>query len=471
MQVTARQVCFASMLLLGSAAARAQTGSEKAAPDRPAYQKPTKDILDVLHAPPPPQPNLSPTRDRLLLVQWPRYDRISDLAEPMLRLAGVRVNPRNNALHGAGYSTGLSLRKLDDPAETSVKLPAGARIGVIRWNAAGTMVAFINTTATGVELWVLDAASGRARRVPGVSLNLLLGSGLQWMPDGKTLLVKLIPSGRRTPPPAPTVPPGPRIEDSQGGAGASSTYEARDLLRGRHDADLFEHYASAQLALVQVPSGKVTRLGKPAVLSGVSPAPGGRHLLVERLIRPYSYLRAHPRFPREVEVWGTDGQPIERVASLPLAEQVPIDGVVVGPRGHSWRPTAPATLIWAEALDGGDPKKKVSHRDRVMMKPMAGAPAELHRTEHRFAGTSWIETGGQVLLSDFDRDRRWRRTFLLAADDRATPPRLLWDMSADERYADPGTPIYEMLPTGTWAVRRHEDWIYLEGQGASPQGD
>ena len=87
---------------------------------------------------------------------------------------------------------------------------------------------------------------------------------------------------------------------------------------------------------------------------------------------------------------------------------------------------------------------------------MAGTPVELSPTEHRFAGTGWIETGGQVLISDFDRDRRWRRTFLLSADDRATPPRLLWDMSADERYADPGNPIYEMLPTGTWAVLRHE---------------
>jgi dipeptidyl aminopeptidase/acylaminoacyl peptidase len=437
----------------------------------PAYQKPPKEILDVMHAPPPPRALLSPTNDRLLLAHWTRYDRISDLAEPMLRLAGVRVNPRNNAPHGASYSIGLSLRKLADPAEKTVTLPAGARIGGIRWNAGGTQVAFTNTTTTGVELWVLDPTTARARRLPGLSLNPMLGSFLQWMPDGKTLLVKLVPRERKAAPAAPPVPPGPRVEDSAGGAGASSTYEARDLLKGPHDADLFDHYGSAQLALVDARSGKVTRLGKPAVFSSVSPAPGGRHLLVERVSRPYSYLRAFPRFPREVEVWGTDGQLIERLASLPLAEQVPIDGVVVGPRGHGWRPTAPATVIWAEALDGGDPKKKVPHRDRVMQKPMAGTPAELLKTEHRFAGMEWMESGGQVLVHEFDRDRRWRRTFLLNADDRSTSPRLVWDMSADERYAAPGSPVYKMLPTGTFAVQRHDDWIYLEGQGASPQGD
>ena len=350
-----------------------------------------------MHAPPPPRPLLSPTQDKLLLAHWTRYDRISDLAEPMLRLAGVRVNPRNNALHGAGYSIGLSLRKLTDPAEKAVALPSGARIGAVRWNAAGTLVAFTNTTATAVELWVLDAATARARRLPGLSLNPMLGDAFQWMPDGKTLLVKVLPSPRRPPPAAPVVPPGPRIEDSAGGAGASSTYEARDLLKGPHDADLFDHHGTSQLALVAATSGKVTRLAKPAVFTGVSPAPGGRHLLVERLSRPYSYLRAYGRFPREVEVWGIDGQPIERLASLPLAEQVPIDGVAVGPRGHSWRPTEPATLIWVEALDGGDPtqegppprppaaKADGGHRRSSCSRPSTASPA---RAGSRAAGSS-----------------------------------------------------------------------------------
>ena len=64
-----------------------------------------------------------------------------------------------------------------------------------------------------------------------------------------------------------------------------------------------------------------------------------------------------------------------------------IDGVATGPRNYRWRPTEPATLT-VEALDGGDPKKKVPHRDRVLMlkAPFNGAPTELYKTEHRFAG-------------------------------------------------------------------------------------
>ena len=43
-----------------------------------------------------------------------------------------------------------------------------------------------------------------------------------------------------------------------------------------------------------------------------------------------------------------------------------MQGVPTGPRGYGWIPTEPATLIWAEALDGGDPRTKVTPRDKLM---------------------------------------------------------------------------------------------------------
>ncbi len=58
---------------------------------------------------------------------------------------------------------------------------------------------------------------------------------------------------------------------------------------------------------------------------------------------------------------------LHTVASLPLADRVPIHGVPTGPRDHSWRATEPATLVWAEAQDGGDWNVKVPHRDKVML--------------------------------------------------------------------------------------------------------
>jgi len=50
-------------------------------------------------------------------------------------------------------------------------------------------------------------------------------------------------------------------------------------------------------------------------------------------------------------------------------------------------------------------------------------------------------------------------------------PRLLWDLSMDERYKDPGYPVYRQLANGSWVVRQDVDSIYLQGEGSSPDGD
>jgi dipeptidyl aminopeptidase/acylaminoacyl peptidase len=320
------------------------------------YEKPPKEILEVLHAPLPPTPFLSPLRDMIILAQPVGYPPISDLAEPMLLLAGVRINPRTNAERSfLSYWIGMTLKKLSDGTETPITLPAGVRLGRPQWNANGTMFAFTNETTNGVELWVAEVATGQARKLPGFQVNPVLGYSVQWMPDQQTLLVKLIPTLRGAPPEPPVVPPSPKIQESAGASAASSTYEVRDVLKNPHDADLFDYYTSSQLALVHVPSGEVARIGKVDIFGQVSPAPGGRYLLVERIHRPYSYLRAYFRFPKEIEVWTTTGELVETLASLALAEEVPIDGVPTGPRAFSWRPTELATLAWVEALDGGNP--------------------------------------------------------------------------------------------------------------------
>lgn len=457
-----RNLSISCLVLLLSAAAA--VGHQK-------YQHPPKEILDVLDAPAPPVPIPSPTGDALLLARPLYYPPISDLAEPLLRLGGVRINPRNNALHGSFYFAAYWLKKLPAGAEVPVALPAGVRVSQQRWNATGTMFAFSNLTETSVDLWVCDAATARAHRVPGVKLNPVLGSSLAWMPDQKTLLVKIVPAERPAPPAEETVPVGPRVEESVAATAASSTYEARELLRTPHDADLFEYYATSQLALVHVSTGQVTTLGAPGVLARVQGAPDGGHLLVERIQRPYSFLRPYYRFPTEVEVWDAAGRRVETLASQPLAEQVPIQGVRTGPREHAWSPTAPATVVWAEALDDGDTFKKVPYHDRVMMKALGGAAVALTKTEQRFGGVEWIDSGGLALVSEQDLDKHWTKTYLLDTGRRTAAPRLVWSLSSDERYADPGNPVYRTLPSGARAIRAHGGAIFMSGEGASAEGN
>ncbi len=469
-----------------AATAPAATATGSAAVPAPApiatsgYNQPPKAVLDVLHAPSPPQPYVSPTRDTILLVSWVAYPSIAQVAEPFLRLAGVRLEPRTRRKHdtpgGYGVAPCASTFALVDVAtsrETPVALPAGGCADNITWSADGKRFAFRNTASDSVELWVGDAATGATHRLGDARLNPMLGSSMQWLADQQTLLVKLVPEHQGPPPAASAVADGPSIQETDGQRGESSTYETRDTLKNKHDEDLFEYYGTSQLALVDATTGHITRIGAPAVLTEVAAAPDGDHLLVTTIEKPYSYVTTYGRFAHDVAVWDRAGHPIKTLAQLPIADRVPIDGVPTGPRDFAWRPTEPATLIWAEALDGGDWNAKVPARDKVMLQraPFTSPATEITRTEQRYGGFDWAERPELALLHDYDDNRHWQRTFVIDVDDAKAKPRLLWDMSSDEHYKDPGSPVYRALPNGQWVVRQDGNAIFLRGEGSSPDGD
>ena len=456
--------CRLAGLILLAAVAMAAMGQQ-------GYKKPPKDVVDVLNAAVTPSAWVSPARDMMLLSTTLRYPPIADLAPPMLRLAGLRINPNTNGPHRFQYAVGLTLKRINDGSEIKVSLPPGAKVSPPQWSADGKLFAFTNTTNSAIELWVGDIANGKVRKLKGIAINAAEGDPFQWMPDNHSLLVQMIPVKRSPAPTLSAVPREPNSQESSGKTGPVRTYQ--DLLKTPYDEDLFEYYASSQLALVDTSSGKISEVGQPAMFLSVDAAPDGQHILIGRIRRPFSYLYPDSSFPREVEVWDTKGKLVYKLASLPLADQVPIDGVITGPRSYRWRPTEPANLVWVEALDGGDPKKKVSHRDRVMTlkSPFTGSAAELTKLEQRFAGFTWGERDGLVLVSDYDRDRRWVRTFMMSADKSSETPKLVWSRSTQDRYGDPGSPVTRLLPNGERAILQNGDWIFLVGIGASPEGD
>ena len=436
------------------------------------WQQPPKEVLDVLHAPDFPSTWVDPTGATVALADRLRYPPIADLAAPMLRLAGVRVNPNTNSLHAETTFTSLTLRRISDGRETAIALPAEPRILRFTWSPDGTRFAFAHRAADGVLLYTGLTATGAVQAVLALHLNPMLGDPMTWMPDGKRLLVKRIPADRGPAPVRALRPEGPNVLESSG-ASATSTYEARDVLATAHDEALFEHHAMARLALVDADTAAVTDLAQPGLIASASPSPDGSLLLVETLHRPFSRRHAWWRFPRDVEIHDLTGRTVTTLARLPLADAVPIQGVPEGPRSHDWRPTAPATLTWVEALDGGDWSRKVSHRDRVvaLAAPFSSEPQELHRAVHRVRGVSWGDTDDLLVIEEYERARRWRHAWALHPDVSGFAPVKIFDVSANDGYADPGSPVTRELPSGHHAIAQSGDGFHLAGQGSSPQGD
>jgi len=454
-----RSLAFVTLLLVAGAGFAQES-----------YKKPPKEVLDILNAPVTPNASVSPARDNILLLTGLRYPPLADLAQPMLRLAGRRINPASNSPHRFQYSVAMTLKRVADGSEVKLEIPPGAKITGVEWSDDGKHFAFLNTTQNRVELWVGDAATGKIRNLKAITVNPVMGNPLSWMPDNHTLLVQLVPSTRGPAPAEPTVPPEPNTQESSGRPGPIRTYE--DLLKTPYHERLFEYYATARLALVDSATGTSRAIGDAAIFQSVDASPDGQHLLVTRLHKPFSYLFPDSSFPKDIEVWDAKGKLVYKVASLPLADQVPIDGVITGPRSVRWRPDEPATLVWVKALDNGDPKKKVPHRDTIVMlkAPFAGEPAELFKTENRFAGMNWGERDGLVFISDFERDKRWARTFMLNAGKPDVAAKMIWSRNQQDRYNDPGTPVMRTVG-GQRVMLQNGDSIYLTGNGASSEGD
>ena len=79
----------------------------------------------------------------------------------------------------------------------------------------------------------------------------------------------------------------------------------------------------------------------------------------------------------------------------------------------------PATLVWVEALDGGDPEKEAPYRDKLMTQspPFTGEPKEIMKIKERYGGLSWLQQKGLALLSERYWKKRWRTTYLVNIDD------------------------------------------------------
>ena len=431
------------------------------------YQKPPKEIMDVLDAPAIPGTSISPSRDKIALLEPLRYPPIADLAQPMLRLAGTRVNPNTNGPHLQGYSVSMKLMNVADGKAVEVALPPGTKISGVQWAPDGKHIAFGGITPTGIELWIVDTATAKATKVKNVLLNTAFG-GFSWE-NSDHIAASLVPSGRG---PAPgyqnVVPNSPNIQETTGRR--SSIPTVQDLLKSPNDEKLYEYYATSVNALIGT-DGKVRTIGGPAIYDDFSISPDGKYIFVSVIKRPFSYLFPSSRFPKSQEIWDANGKLVTKLPDTPLGDNIPSQGVPTGPRGYAWIPIEPATLSWVEALDGGDPKNKVTPRDKMMkMDSPFTSPVEMLKIENRYQGRQFGEKDGVMFYYDYNRDTQRRRMFVTDYRNPANS-RVVYDLNINDRYGDIGTPITRTRADGVTLVRQNGDDIFLTGVGSSKEGD
>jgi dipeptidyl aminopeptidase/acylaminoacyl peptidase len=437
---------------------------------RAAYKTPPGPIVKVIDAPIPPQACLSPDGRFMALVDQKLYPSVSMLSRPYAPLAGLKIDQSRSSLWRQTLITGIGILEIGTGNSRSVELPPAANIDVPQWNSDSSMLAFTGDDDKGLSLFTAKAGEGKVHCYKGIRLNNILGPPFSWQGDNLHLLVRLVENGKSMPSRSIEAY-GPSVEETSGKMAKLMTFQ--NLLKNPYDEALFEYYGRTQLALLDASTGMIARIGSPGLYLDAEASPDGRYFVVTRLTRPFSYRVPFARFARSLEIWDKDGKVIRLIAHLPVQEEIPPDGVPTGPRDLVWQVGYDASLLWVEALDGGDPLVKTACRDRLMSleAPFSGEPRLLRTMANRFSGLKFLKARGMILLTDFDRARQWTTTSLadLARGDR--PPEILFERNIKDDYLNPGAPVLETDGRGQRFVKEEGGAIFLAGKGASEEGE
>ena len=114
------------------------------------YRLPPAPLQAIVDAPRAPALSLSPRRDTAAVVQTPALPGIAEVAQPELKLAGLRINPRTCAGSRFSFGTGLSLLDIASREESAIAgLPPDLRLSDLSWSPDQRHLAFTHVSLDG----------------------------------------------------------------------------------------------------------------------------------------------------------------------------------------------------------------------------------------------------------------------------------------------------------------------------------
>ncbi|SMP27791.1 alpha/beta hydrolase family protein [Chryseobacterium profundimaris] len=434
------------------------------------YQKPSAEILKLADYERPPSVLMNSKKDWIVFSYRPTYKTLEDLNQQEMKLGGLRINPVTNISSSVTYINNLKVRKLNDKTEVQVKnLPQNPKIAYTSFSPDEKSFAFTNTTNKGVELWIVDLETAAARKITSDNLNANLGSPYTWNKDSKNVLIKVLPQNR----PAlidsgKDLPTGPIVSTSDGKVSQNRTYQ--DLLKNSQDEKNFEILTASEIYNVDL-QGNLKKIKDQDIYTGLSYSPDGNYLMATTIKKPFSYIVPLSRFPMTTTIYDTNGNVVKVVNEIPLNEIMPkgFSSVRKGKRDMGWRSDMPATLVYAEALDGGDQSKTADFRDEIFTweAPFSNAPKSFFKTKQRYEGTSWTNDH-YAIVSEGWYDTRNTKSYLIDLNNGES--KVIDDRNYQDVYNDPGNFNTTKNQYGRYVVDMKGGKSYLIGDGFTKDG-
>lgn len=438
-----------------------------------SYQKPPQSILELAEAPLAPSIQIDSKGKNIVFLYRSNFKSIEELSETEMRLGGLRINPVTNIGSRTRYFINLKVRVGQDGNIQDVNgLPENGRFANFSWSPNQEYMAFTNTVTSGVELWVLDIENAKAKKLSQANLNANMGRPFTWFKDSNSLLVTTLPENRKdlidT---TEAIPTGPTVSVSEAGVEAQNrTYQ--DLLKNKNDEYNFELLTQAELHKINM-DGSSSLWKKSDMYRDVSFSPDGNYVMVTTINRPFSYLVPYYRFPSTTTIYKANGDFVNTFLEVPLIEDLPKGFMAerTGKRDVNWRNDKPATLVWTEALDGGDPENEVPFRDEVFMQdaPFTGNITSLLKTKDRFRYIQW-GNDNTALAHDYWWNTRNTRTYLFNPSNNKQEPKIVFDRNYQDVYNNPGNFVSTKNEFDEYVLELDNNNAYLIGDGYSDAG-
>lgn len=438
------------------------------------YQKPSKEILDLVDVPLAPSVLVDDNKEFMIFLYRNTFKSIEEISQEELRLGGLRINPKTNIGSRVTYYNNLKIKPLLTNESEIVQvsgLPSEPKLANFTFSPDQKKMAFTNTTSSGVEVWVVDVIKQAAKKLTEPRVNANLRDVINWFEDGDAILVKMIsPDRLELIDKKNAVPTGPTVSVNDGKKAQNRTYQ--DLLKNKNDEHNFEQLALSELYKVTL-DGKSEKWLEGAMYNNIMFSPDGEYVMVTTVEKPFSYLVPYRRFPSKTIIYSKDGQKVETVIEVPLIEDLPKGFMAVrqGKRRFSWRNDLPASLVYAEALDGGDPEKEALYRDEIFQlnAPFNGEAKSLMKTINRYDSAVWGDEDTALIIDDWWNTRN-TKTYLFNPSDSSVEPKILFDRNYQDRYSDPGRFVTKRNKMGSDVLAIKGSYAFLNGAGYSEKG-
>ncbi|HYV97284.1 MAG TPA: hypothetical protein VE967_07535, partial [Gemmatimonadaceae bacterium] len=264
--------------------------------------------------------NPSPTR-KYLLHAYTEEPVLEFLGKRHYNLGGWQIDPAASRSRSMTYrnTSGYDLLDWATGKTIKVQLPAGARGSTFTsWSPDGSTFAYFAQFPDATHIYLADPATGVSRPLTKVTVVATNVENFAWTADGKSIVTVLAADNRGPEPKEPVIADGIRVRVNENNTLKTRNYP--DLLDGPFEQTLFEYYNMGQLALIDVKTRVVTKVGEPGPITRLDPSPDAKFFRVTYIDRPFSYVLPTSSFgTHEVIIDGT-GKVLKEMAKRPLRE-------------------------------------------------------------------------------------------------------------------------------------------------------